>query len=144
MVVNVLAGVKEFKLSYRKLSPRKHSGISINPDLDTPVLLSLLKDSQLSDDTRDLVLEIILLNLIISLVHKHFFKGRNFFGVGSETHRKYLETMLSKLVAGGKFFFSLYTMNIYLLTISHKSRKLGSCRDSALALYECRSYISDE
>ena len=49
--------------------------------------------------------DFILHDLVSSLVHKHFFKGGTFFGVGKETLHEDLESMFSKLVAGGKFLF---------------------------------------
>ena len=114
LVSNILEGVKEFNLSYRKPSleeDQNRCDIPTNPELDIPLLQSLLINppSLLSDDTRDNVVKTILRNLFCLLVHKHFFKGGHFFGVGSETHREYLETMFSKLVADGKFssFFKI-------------------------------------
>ena len=109
LISNILAGVKEFKLSYYKLPPRETRNrlhddtIPSNPDLDIPLLQYLLIDSPslLSDDARDYVVDIILHNLIALLVHKYFFKGGHFFGVGSKTLHEYLESMFSKLVAGG-------------------------------------------
>ena len=68
----------------------------------------MLIDFRPPHGTKDLVVEAALRNLIYSLLHKHFFNGGHFFGVGSETLHGYLETMLSKLVAGGKFFSSSF------------------------------------
>ena len=108
LINNILASVKGLKLSYSKRSSRKNRSlrdIPSNPDLDIPLLQSLLTDppSLLSDDSRDFVVETILHNLICSLIHERFFKGGHFFGVGSDAHHEYLETMFSKLVAGSKF-----------------------------------------
>jgi hypothetical protein len=144
LVSNILAEVKEFNLSYRKLPPRKNQNRSViptNPDLDIPLFQSLLIDSPslLSDDMRDYVVEIILHNLISSLVHKHFFKGVHFFGVGSEKVHEYLETMFLKLVAGGKNYFIMDLSSV--INNLPLFRKLGSYRNSALALYECRSSV---
>jgi hypothetical protein len=149
LIFNILAGVKELKLSYHKLSPpktrnRHHDDIPSNPDLDIPLLQYLLTDSPslLSDDTRDYVVEIILHNLISSLVHKHFFKGGHFFGVGSEALHEYLETMFSKLIAGGKNYF---IMNISSV-INNLSlfRKPGFYRNSTLAFNNRESFVPDE
>lgn len=118
LISNIMAEVKDFRLSYHKVSPRtrKKQNLCDIPSNDIQVLQSLISDSPslLSDDTRDEVVEIILHHLTTSLIHKHFFQGEHFFGVGSETHREYLETMFSKLIAGGKFYLLLY-FNAYLL-----------------------------
>jgi hypothetical protein len=150
LISNILAGVKEFKLSYHKILPlntrnrHRRNDIPSNSDLDIPLLHYLLIDSPslLSDDTRDYVVEIILHNLVSSLVHKHFFKGGHFFGVGSEGLHEYLETMFLKLVASGK---NCFIMNISSV-INNLSlfRKLGSYRNSALAFDEYRSHIPNE
>ena len=128
LVSNIMDGVKKFKLSYHKASPRKHRDIPTDRDLGIPKLQSLLKYSQQSVDEKDLVVEAMLHNVITSLIHAHYFKGGHFFGVGPEAHHEFLETMFSKLVADGKsrcFFFrkSLFYLFIYfilspLLTIS--------------------------
>jgi hypothetical protein len=114
LISDILVAVKSSNLSYPSTSPRKiknkksrdipPAGPESNPDLNIPALHSLLTDSAnvLSDDTRDFVVDIILHNLISSIIHKRFFEGRHFFGVGSETIHEYLETMFSKLVAGSK------------------------------------------
>ena len=124
LIANILASVKECKLSYYKVSPpktRKHHNIPSNPDLDVPVLHILLMDSPslLSDDTRDFVVELILHNLVSLLIHKHYFKGGHFFGVGSESLREHLETMFSKLVEGGKYIYIyiiMFPLIILILT----------------------------
>ena len=154
LITNILAGVEEFKLSYCKLSPshknrnRRNILQNLKPDfkLDIPRLQSLLIDSPspLSDDMRDYIVDLILHDLVSSLIHKKFFKGGHFFGVGSETHQEYLESLFSKLATGGKGFlekgfFWIISVNNFLLR-----RKLGSCRNSALAFYGCRSCIPDE
>ena len=92
---------KEFKLLYPSPKRKRHRASDTN--LDTPLQFLLDESAQLSNDAMGLVVEIILLNLIFTLLHKHFFNGEHFFGVGSDTLYEYLETMLSKLVAGGKF-----------------------------------------
>ena len=109
LISNILDGAKRSKLSYP--SPRKHrrdSDIPTKPDSDSTLLQYLLDSCPLSDHSRDLVVDFILHNLILTLVHKYFFKGSQFFGIGSETLHEYLETMLSKLVAGGKFLFFIF------------------------------------
>lgn len=110
LIANILVRVKEHGLSYRKVSPRKNENlwdIFLNMDLDVPLLQSLLLDSPslLSDDTRDGVVEFIFHNVMTLLIHKNFFKGERFFGVDSETHHEYLETMFSNLISGGKIVF---------------------------------------
>lgn len=125
LIFNILDAVKKLKLpvSYRK--DRHHDASDTN--LDTPLQFLLDENSRLSDESKDFVVEIILVNLIITLLHKHFFKGEHFFGVGSETLYDYLETMLSKLVADGKCL-SFKLLFIYLLppliTISHYPENL--------------------
>ena len=123
LISNILVGVKEFKLSYyRNRSTRKGRNrhrIRSNPELDIPPLQCLLIDSPslLSEDTRDYVVDIILHNLISSLVHKHFFKGGHFFGVGSKILHEGLETMFSNLVARGKYYFIMNVLSPLLLII---------------------------
>ena len=56
-------------------------------------------------EERDLIADLSLHTLFAILLHKYYFEGQRFFGVGSETLHGYLETMWSKLIAGGKFFF---------------------------------------
>lgn len=108
---------KEFKLLYPSPKRKRHRASDTN--LDTPLQFLLDESAQLSNDAMGLVVEIILLNLIFTLLHKHFFSGEHFFGVGSDTLYEYLETMLSKLVAGGKFIYLKKFFFIPLLTISH-------------------------
>jgi hypothetical protein len=113
LIINILHEVKKSKLSYpshkSKAPPRKHPSSIIIPTKPDPgftlLRFLLVSRDRLSDDSRESVVEFILHNLILSLVHKHFFKGGHFFGVGSETLYEDLETMFSKLVAGGKYFF---------------------------------------
>lgn len=107
LVLNILNGVKKFKLSYPKThnpSSRKYTTPPTEPDSDITCieLWSMLIDSRLSRPKRDSVVEAVLRNLISLLIYRYFFKGGHFFGVGSETLCGYLETMLSKLVTGGK------------------------------------------
>lgn len=69
-------------------------------------LLEYLRKSKLSDrDARAFVIDNHLRNLILTLVHIHFFKGEIFFGVGSETLREYLDRMITVLVEDGKLIF---------------------------------------
>ena len=104
-ITNILDGVKKSKLSYHKTSPRKRRRRDIPTEPSTGTLRQYLLESRLSASDRDLVADFILHDLVSSLVHKHFFKGGTFFGVGKETLHEDLETMFSKLVAGGKFLF---------------------------------------
>lgn len=107
LVSNILDKVTISKLSF--YSPKSSlQKVTTNPDspVDIITLQSLLLDSRLSD-RKDLVAEALLRDLICCLLHKHFFQGGHFFGVGSEEFQGYLETMFSKLVAdGGKYFLS--------------------------------------
>ena len=115
LVSNILAEVKELNISYRKLSPQSrenqtrrviHSDLPLNLPLLHWQSLLITSPSSLSNDSKDFVIEIILHNLILLLIHKHFFKGKHFFGVGSEKKvHEYLETMFSKLAAGGKHYY---------------------------------------
>ena len=145
LIFNILDAVKKLKLpvSYRK--DRHHDASDTN--LDTPLQFLLDENSRLSDESKDFVVEIILVNLIITLLHKHFFKGEHFFGVGSETLYDYLETMLSKLVADGKCLSFKLLFYLFIASSDNNfslSRKLGSYRNSALAFNERRGVIPDE
>ena len=111
-ITNILDGVKS-KLSYHKTSPRKRRRRDIPTEPSTGTLRQYLLESRLSASDRDLVADFILHDLVSSLVHKHFFKGGTFFGVGKETLHEDLETMFSKLVADGKFLF--YSILIFFL-----------------------------
>ena len=119
LIDNILYGVQQSKLSYHnKPSTRKHHATTTKPDSSdiTPALWSMLIDVRLSRPTRDLVVEAVLRNLVFSLLHKHFFKGGRFFGVGSETLHELLETMLDNLVASGKVFKNLFSFFEHLLS----------------------------
>jgi hypothetical protein len=71
-----------------------------------PVHVMSLQNSQtdirLPDHTRDLAMEAALLDVVLCLVHKHFFEGQSFFGVGSDSLHEHLETMYYKLIEGGE------------------------------------------
>jgi hypothetical protein len=81
-------------------------------DLDIEALHWRLADPRLSDQTRDIVVECALQDLVASVVHEYYFAGKHFFGVGSETFCELLELMLFKLATGSKpvhlFFFYIY------------------------------------
>jgi hypothetical protein len=106
LISNIMDDVQKFELSYHSSpSPQKH--ILPQPDSDIKLIQKLLESEswhRRSKQTKDLVVESVVHNLITSMLHKHFFEGGHFFGVGSKTLREHLETMLSKLVAGGKFY----------------------------------------
>ena len=112
LISNILDRVKNLKQSYHHNLLPSQSPPIVEPtdpsNITCITLWSMLIDFGLSHRTKDLVVEAALHNMIYSLLHKHFFKGGHFFGVGSEILHGYLETMLSKLVAGGKFFFLFF------------------------------------
>jgi hypothetical protein len=62
---------------------------------------------------KKFVAEFFVRSTIVALLHVHFFDGEIFFGVGSETHRVILETIIGKLNASGTldcflfFYFNL-------------------------------------
>lgn len=110
LISNILYGVEKSKLSYRSSRNRDTPTTKSDSSGITSIALwSILMDFRPSHHaTRDLVVEAVLHNLVSSLIHKYFFKGGHFFGVGSEALRENLEIMLSKLVAGGKYSFFIF------------------------------------
>lgn len=66
--------------------------------------LQCLTDSTLPDQLRTVVVENVLRDLLCKTIHKHYFRGKHFFGVGSEPHSLFLETLLTKLATCGKNF----------------------------------------
>jgi len=53
-------------------------------------------------NAKEIIAEFFIRNMILNVLHTHFFDGDNFFGIGSELHRAYMERMLSELIASGK------------------------------------------
>lgn len=82
-------------------------------------LLAFLRNSRLSDgDARSFVVENHLRNLVLILIHIHFFDGRFFFGVGSDTIREYLDRMITILIEDGKLllFIFIFIFSDHLLS----------------------------
>ena len=78
-------------------------------------ILRLIREHHLSEeDALFLVVEFVLRGLIYSLLYKHYFEGDFFFGVGSETHRAYLDSMMEELLSSGKFFFFFFWLGQWL------------------------------
>jgi hypothetical protein len=65
-------------------------------------LPSLLGSYHVSDEMRDIVVEASIYNMLVSIIHKHFFEGAHFFGVGCEALWEDLEAMYHKLVENSK------------------------------------------
>jgi len=76
--------------------------VNIEEDLDPDALIRRLADPLLSDEAREDVVECALHHLIFSLLHEYYLRGTHFLGVGSETCREYLESLLTQLSTGGK------------------------------------------
>jgi hypothetical protein len=65
-------------------------------------LPSFLGSDHVLDETRDIVVEASIYNMLVSIIHKHFFEGTHFFGVGCEALREDLEAMYHKLLENSK------------------------------------------
>ena len=69
------------------------------------VLHKMLDGCRLTvEDARHLVAEFFLRDLIISLLHVHFFSGDFFFAVGSGSLRESLEHLMEAFESGGMSF----------------------------------------
>ena len=96
--------VDELVASLSCLLPTHHTLPSITP-VDLSFLSFIRKHSIRVENAWVIGVEFCLKNSIFAIVYAHFFEGDNFFGVGSETRRAWLETMLSGLYSMGDFFF---------------------------------------
>jgi hypothetical protein len=104
LVFNLLCDVK----NKNKNSRRSSSAIGIR---DSNLLLTdFLSYQNLHDNSRDRILEYIYHDSILASIHKYFFDGDNFFGVGSDFLQKRLESMLGRLMASGFLFSFLVSL----------------------------------
>lgn len=71
----------------------------------------------ISDDSRTRIAESIFFDQIYTSIHKHFFEGRNFLGVGSDTLRDNSESLFSKLVACSALNLSLPALFLKIVLI---------------------------
>jgi hypothetical protein len=106
VVINILFKVKELDLSFR-------ASYDFLQGLDNEFFRfhEFLSDPQLSENAKDTVVESALRDRINLLVHRSYFEGEEFSGVGSDTLREYLETMVSVPAVHGKlslFFFFFF------------------------------------
>ena len=103
MVSNIIYRIQKSKLSYAYYKPPSSKRRPTKLDSIIPTdLARSLENPQLSYNTRGLVVEALLHDLICSLLNRTFFTGKHFFGVGSKPLHDYLETMFSNLVESGK------------------------------------------
>jgi hypothetical protein len=101
-IVNIMADKRSIPTSKPSYSESEKKPTEKDCDKN---LLRYLIESRLSDHIAiDFVVEFPLRNLIITLLHTHFFEGDRFFGVGSESLCSHLERMMSELIAGGELF----------------------------------------
>ena len=83
---------------------RKESRDRLGPQIDIDVLNIITKKPLFADLARIFVAELVLKPAIITIIHRAFFEGGLFYGVGSDGLRRNLERMLEELVASGEFF----------------------------------------
>jgi hypothetical protein len=99
LIINVMAIDKDAR-------PQSGSQEVSNP-VPGGVLHKALEDCWLSKaSARDMVVEFFLRDLIVQLLHTHYFDGPCFFAVGSRSLRDHLENMMSELAAGGELTYS--------------------------------------
>jgi hypothetical protein len=96
LIVNILAvGLSS--------TPRSDNHVHSKLTVDLELLTFLINHrDRFSDDEATLfVVEFIFRSLIFTIIHTHFFDGRNFFGIGSDHLRANLDRMMDELLAGG-------------------------------------------
>ena len=96
LVLNIIANNR---------TSRSRTDVSYPTIQDMPDALGrFLMGHRLTDaDARDLVTEFLLRNLVFSLLHTHYFDGDFFWGVGSDSLRMHLESIMTELFATGGF-----------------------------------------
>lgn len=102
MVMNILYRVKKSDLAFCLSPAFLQDTLSTKQEPEPFTLPHFLLDPQLSTNAKDAVVECFLKDRVFSLIYQSYFEGENFYGVGSNILRYYLESMLSILVEQGK------------------------------------------